>query len=270
MRLSIASRRLAVRLAVVLVALAGGLLYWFWPRGVLPPDHGHDPGTHGGIIVSVGREHFHVEAVFVAGELRLFTLGQDQSQIVSVPKQDLTAYIRSPQLVESVSLELRPTPRTGDRPGETSAFAGQLPTELIGAEVIVVVPQIAIGRGRYRISFQSKAGSHESAMPSKVTHDAESQLYLTPGGKYTQADIAANGSQTASQKYRGFKSEHDFAPKPGDRICPITRTKSNTKCSWIVNGNEYQFCCPPCIDEFIKRAKGNSDEVLLPDAYVKQ
>ncbi|MEK6259606.1 MAG: hypothetical protein AABP62_13395 [Planctomycetota bacterium] len=269
MRLRIAARQRAVLLTIVLAVFGGGLLYWFWPRGTLPPDHGHDPGTHGGIIVSVGPEHYHVEAVFVAGELRLFTLGQDQTQIVSVPKQDLTAYVRSPQLVESVSLVLKPTPRDGDPPSETSAFAGRLPTELIGSEVIVIVPQIALGRGRYRISFQAKAGSHDDAMPTKVTNEAEKQLYLTAGGKYTPADIAANGSQTASQKYRGFKSEHDFSPKSGDRICPITRTKANPKCSWIVDSREYQFCCPPCIDEFVKRAKGQPDEIQAPDDYVK-
>ncbi len=31
-------------------------------------------------------------------------------------------------------------------------------------------------------------------------------LYLTPGGRYTEADIVANGKMTASQKFKGMKS----------------------------------------------------------------
>jgi hypothetical protein len=252
MRSAFTGRALGAGLTAIILGCS--LWYAYSPRSSLSPEHGHDPGQHGGIIVSVGPEHFHVEALFVAGELRLFTLGKDQSQIVDVPAQELTAYIRSPQLVESVPIALKPAARDGDPSGRTSAFAGPMPTELIGSEVIVVVPQLAIGRGRYRISFMAKAGSHDSTMPAKVSSDAEKQLYLTPGGKYTDADIVANGSQTASQKYSGFKSQHDFAPKAGDLMCPI----------------EYQFCCPPCIDEFVKRAKTQADDIGLPTSYVKR
>jgi len=263
------SRSRGTYLAFGVCLIAGLAGYWFWPRAATAPDHGHDPGQHGGMIVSVGPEHYHVEAHFVQGELRLFTLGQDQKQIIDVPAQELTAYLRSPRLVESVQIALKPMARAGDAPGRTSAFAGPIPTELIGTDVIVVVPQLAIGRGRYRINFQAMAGSHESTMPTKLRSESERQLYLTPGGKYTDADIAANGSQTATQKYGGFKSEHDFSPKSGDTLCPITRTKGNPHCTWIVAGHEYQFCCPPCIDEFVKRAKTQPDEIQLPANYVK-
>lgn len=268
MRAAITNRQTIAGLVLGIVVLCVSW-YLFWPRSALPPEHGHDPGEHGGIIVSVGPEHFHVEAIFVAGELRLFTLGEDQTQIVDVAVQPLTAYIRSPQSVQSVQMSLKPTPREGDPPGRTSAFAGPLPPELVGAEVIVTVPQIAIGRGRCRINFKTTAGSHESMMPEKVGSDVERQLYLTPGGKYTDADIAANGSQTASQKYTGFKSKHDFSPKSGDLLCPVTRTKANSACTWIVSGHEYQFCCPPCIDEFVKRAKSQTDDIPPPSSFVK-
>ena len=52
-------------------------------------------------------------------------------------------------------------------------------------------------------------------MPDKVADDAERELYLTPGGIYTQADIEANGNLTASQKFKGFMAKHDMHPKPG-------------------------------------------------------
>ena len=107
-------------------------------------------------------------------------------------------------------------------------------------------------------------------MPRKVTNEAERQLYLTAGGKYTDADIRANGSLTASQKYRGFRSSHDMHPAAGDAICPITETKANAKCTWIVGGKSYAFCCPPCIDEFVKLAKEHPEEIHDPRDYAQK
>ena len=46
-------------------------------------DHEHKPGAHGGIIVSLGRDSYHVEAIVTAeGELRLHMLGSDESRRV--------------------------------------------------------------------------------------------------------------------------------------------------------------------------------------------
>ena len=84
-------------------------------------------------------------------------------------------------------------------------FEGQLPLELVGAQLLVVVPSITINDARYRFSFLNH-DEHQAEMPCKVTDEAERQLYLTAGGKFTAADIKANGSKTASQKYRGFHS----------------------------------------------------------------
>jgi multiple sugar transport system substrate-binding protein len=38
-------------------------------------------------------------------------------------------------------------------------------------------------------------------------------------------------------------------------ICPISKTKAAPKFSWVVGGKTYQFCCPPCVDEFVQTAK---------------
>ena len=96
------------------------------------------------------------------------------------------------------------------------------------------------------------------------TKRTEKALYLTPGGKYTEADIEANGSVTVSQKFKTFKSAHDMHPKPGDKICPITLTKANPKCTWVIGGKEYEFCCPPCVDEFVRMAKQEPEKIDEP------
>lgn len=113
-------------------------------------------------------------------------------------------------------------------------------------------------------------GGHDDGMPDGLA-DAEARaLYLTPGGLYTEADIKANGSVTADAKFKGVMSKHDFKPKAGDAICPITLTKVNPKFTWIIGGKTYQFCCPPCIDEFVLLAKESPDEIKDPSFYVKK
>ena len=81
----------------------------------------------------------------------------------------------------------------------------------------------------------------ESPLYQSVKDEAERQLYLIPGGKLPAADFQANGSQTASHKYRGFRSVHDMHPSAGDLICPVTQTKANLHCTWIVNGSSISF-----------------------------
>jgi hypothetical protein len=234
-------------------------------------EHAHDKGQNGGIIVSVGHDHYHVEAVFAeGGVMKLFTLGQDQSQVITVRSQELTAYLRAAGQAESVAVVLKPQPQPGDAPGTTSLFVGQLPERLRGSQLIVTVPNIQIDRSRYRFGFMTAGVEHDPPMPAKVSDAEARELYLTPGGAYRPEDIVANGSQIASEKYRGFRAAHDLNPQPGDVVCPITRTKGNPQCTWIVGGQTYQFCCPPCIDEFVKRAKEQPASIASPDRYVKE
>jgi YHS domain-containing protein len=131
------------------------------------------------------------------------------------------------------------------------------------ADVLLVVAMVAIVA-----LYIASRRSAESRMPDKVVDSTEEELYLTADGLYTMADIVANGNQTASQKFKSFRAKHDFDPKPGDAICPITRTKANPACSWIIGGNEYYFCCPPCIDEFLMIAKSDDPTVQPPSYYV--
>ena len=105
-------------------------------------------------------------------------------------------------------------------------------------------------------------------MPPPVAGEKEKQLFLTSGGKYTDADIKANSGQVPSQKFRDFIAEHDD-PKPGDLVCPVTATKANLECSWVVDGQTYHFCCPPCVTDFVKTAKNRPEKLKKAAEYRK-
>ena len=106
-------------------------------------------------------------------------------------------------------------------------------------------------------------------MPDKLGTEEQKKIFLTPGGLYTEADIEANGRAIADIKYRGIKSEHSTMAKKGDKICPISETKANPKFTWVIGGKTYQFCCVPCIEEFVGKAKTTPGEIKPPDAYLK-
>lgn len=108
---------------------------------------------------------------------------------------------------------------------------------------------------------------HPSAPPAT---SKEKELYLSPGGAYTDADIKANGNDLPSKKFRGIKVSHDLKPKVGDRICPITLTKANPGYSWVIAGQSYQFCCPPCLEEYLTQAKKDPTSLKPADSFVKQ
>jgi hypothetical protein len=234
-------------------------------------EHAHKPGQHGGAIVEIGRDSYHAEAVFEKGGIvRLYTLGQDEARIQEVELQTLTGYVKPEGVSEATSIVFRPVPQPGDGEGKTSQLVARLPRDLAGKSLEVTIPSIRIAGERFRLGFKSAPAPHDEGMLDKVSGEEEKQLYLTPAGKYTAADIKANGNRTASQKLKGVMSSHDRKPKPGDRICPITRTKANPKITWVVGGQTYQFCCPPCIDEFVKTAKEQPEEIKGPGSYVKK
>jgi len=107
------------------------------------------------------------------------------------------------------------------------------------------------------------------AAPSAASNK-ERELYLTPGGIYTQADIEANGNQLPAAKFRGVRVNHDIKPQKGDRLCPITLTKANPGYVWVVGGKAYQFCCPPCVEEFVRTAKAGGAGIKDPGEYVQK
>jgi hypothetical protein len=236
------------------------------------PNHGHAPGQHGGVIVDIGADKYHAEPVFEKGGLlRLHMLDQDETKVLEVDAQPVTAYVKAPGDAEAESIVLRPDPLPDDTKGKTSRFIAQLPRALAGKKVQVTVPSIRIGGERLRMFFESSPDNKDDhGMPAKVADDQERKLYLTPGGKYTAADIQANGNRTASEAFKGVKAEHDLKPKAGDKLCPITLTKASATFTWVVGGKRYEFCCPPCVDEFLTLAKEKPGEVKDPEFYVKK
>jgi hypothetical protein len=273
-------RMIAIRLAVPLMALAAGCSR---PADSAPAssaadirpapttDHDHAPSAHGGTLISIGKDNYHAEAVFEAGGvLKLYLLGADATKVFEVENQTLAALVKVGGVAESLPFELKPAPQSGDAPGKTSLFAGSLPAAAVGRPVIVTIPSLLIGTERYRVAFNSAEVHANAAMPAKLGTEEERKLFLSPGGAYTAADIAANGSTIPAVKFKGIKAEHDDNPKPGDKLCPISKTKANPKFAWIIGGKSYEFCCTPCIEEFVALAKDKPGEVKDPSEFVKK
>ena len=232
--------------------------------------HPHKPGSHGGIIIPIGSDSYHAEAVIEKGGVfRLLMLGKDETRIQEVDVQPVKAYIKIAGDPDATPIEMAATPQEGDAADMTSQFTGQLPEALQSRQLDVTIPNLRIAGERFRIGFSTITESHADEMPAALPDDQDRQLYLTALGKYTEADIKANGNVTASRKFKGIASSHDMFPESGDRICPITLTKANPDFTWIIDGKPYQFCCPPCVDEFVKLAKEQPDEIKDPDSYIK-
>jgi YHS domain-containing protein len=237
-------------------------------------EHAHKGGRFGGIIVPIGSDSYHAEAVFEkGGTLKLYTLGADESKVLEVEAQTLSAFAKEDGGTEAEPFELKAHPQPGDQAGKTSLFAGALPKGVVGKRVEVTVVNLRIGTERFRVGFKSvteTAHAGGTQMPAKLGTEEERQVFLAPGGKYTAADIRANGNTVPSEKYRGIRAAHDDNPKAGEKICPISKTKANPRFTWVVGGKTYEFCCVPCVEEFVVTAKERPAEVLEPEAYVKR
>jgi hypothetical protein len=234
-------------------------------------DHAHKPGAHGGIIVALGRDSYHVEAVFEkGGVIKLYTLGKDEGRVQDVESQELISFVTAAGSAEAEQVKFVPEPQPGDSPGKTSRFLATLPPSLSGKAVQVTINNLKIGSERFRLGFANENAGHAGAMPSKLGSEKEQRIFFSPAGKYTAADVVANGNTVPSIKFADLDIEHDEHPKAGDRICPISKTKANPKLTWVVGGKTYDFCCTPCVQEFVMKAKEKPAEILEPAAYIKQ
>ena len=234
--------------------------------------HGHKPGAHGGILVSLGQDSYHAEAVFEkGGPVRLYMLGKDEARIQEIDRQELTAYVTPDGATEADKMTFRPEPQPGDMKGKTSQFVATMPKDLIGKKVQVTVNNINVNGERFRIAFSNATENHAAAeMPAKKGNDEEEALFLTPGGLYTAADIAANGNTVPTAKFKGMRAQHDDNPKPGEKICPVSKTKANPQFTWVIGGKPYEFCCIPCIEEFVVTAKEKPSDIKQPEDYRKK
>ena len=233
-------------------------------------EHPHIAGAHGGIVIPIGSDSYHAEAVIEKdGQFRLLMLGADETRIQEVDVQAVKAYIKATGDTDATPIDMKAVPQEGDASGKTSQFVGLLPESAIGKAIDVTIPNLRIGTERFRVGFTTAVQQHDNGMPAAVSGAEEQKLYFSPSGKYTQADIDANGKMSAGAKFRGFMSKHDMSPKPGDVICPVTFTKANPKIEWQVDDKKYLFCCPPCVDEFVRMAKEEPDSLKAPEDYVQ-
>ena len=228
-------------------------------------SHGHDVGPHGGPLAEWGDGEYHAEFTVNhdSREATVYILGPDAQQPAPIDADRVLLSMQNPR----VQVELRPLPRASDEKGGSHRYVAKHDVFATERQFAGSISAVINGKP-YIGEFQEKQheGGHGT---STVVDPKETALFLTPGGAYTAADIRANGGVVPSVKYKGFKSSHDFKPKSGDRICPITLTKANEKLTWIVNGKPYEFCCPPCLEEFVQMAKERPSELKDPEAYVK-
>lgn len=252
------------------VVLLAALLFAAWqPRRKEPAEaeHPHQAAPHGGtvVVLGVGESHSHAEVVVEKGGLlKLYTFGEDLDRVQEVEARPLAARVHPEGRDRSVAVSLRPLPQAADARGRASRFVGMLPEDLWGQRLVVTVPDLVVGGRQVRL----EASGCRPIDPPGHGRDTE-ELYLRPGGRYTAADVRANGN-TAPRKFKGFRTTHDLNPRPGDRVCPVTRAKADARCAWVVGGETYLFCCPPCVDEFVSMAKVRPEEVREARAYVQE
>jgi len=234
-------------------------------------DHEHEgehgAGPHGGTIVEFGKIHAEFTVDHDKKSTTVYILSGDLKKAVPLTSDKLVLSIRTP----AFTVDLKPMPladepkglssrftATHDNFGKEQEFEGTITAEIDGKP--------------YSGDFKEKPEDHKH---DKKTSQApkidpkEAALFLTAAGKYTKEDIAANGDTVPSVKYKGLKISHDAKPKAGDKLCPISMTKANAKLTWVVGGQSYEFCCPPCVDEFVENAKTLPDALKPPGEYVK-
>lgn len=229
--------------------------------------HEHRRGEAGGMLTSFGQDAYHAEAIVEQdGSLVLLTFGNDITHMQPVPEQSLIGYARSDGALPSHAFVLTAQPLPGDLTGTSSRFEGKLPAEILNGDFSLALTGLRVEQSSYTLRFHV-ANSRSTPMPAPASPTKAQSLYLTSGGLYTEADLVANGQTTAAEKYANFTPRHDPNPVAGDWICPITRTKANTDCAWIIGGETYFFCCPPCIDEFLEQAKASPEAIASPAAY---
>lgn len=227
--------------------------------------------AHGGVMVEIGEDIAHAEAVFEAdGTVRLYLLAKDAKAVLEVDAKPFEAFVKPDGATSATRFEFAPSPQSGDTTGKASLFVGKLPPAAVGQPVGVSVPNLRVGTDRFRVGFHSPEASPHDSMPAKLADAEAEKLFSTAGGLYSEADIRANGTKPPAEKFKGIKSKHDLEAKPGDKICPISETLANPQFTWVIGGKTYEFCCTPCIEEFVTEAKEKPQNVKPPEAYRKK
>lgn len=284
--------------AIAVLAFATLYGYWVTSQNTTAPTattasansgtHDHT-GTnlHAGNVQSFADRHVEMQLA-PNGRLRLYFYGERERQLAPVPALGMEMEIL-PIGENPLVVTLQPRPYPGEAEGSASRYEGTFSSTSLSGTPGAALTLPYAGR-TYRVQWRPEnligaQNAHnpdgsDVAMPTPLADtastergqptEAERALFLTPGGKYTQADIVANGNTVAALKYRGQMASHNQNPKPGDYLCPVTRTVANPRFTWIIGGKTYRFCCPPCIEEFLKQAKADPGAIPDPESYRKK
>lgn len=233
-------------------------------------DHSHGP--HGGNVIDFGPYHAELTVDPATKKATVYILDSSIKNAVPIAVEKLQLSIKAPQF----QVDLAADPQPGEPNGKASRFSAvhenfskKQDFEGTLSGVLDGKPYLGDFEGKDH-KDGDKHGKHEAAPKTDDGLDKERALFLTPGGLYTAADITANGNTIPSLKYKGISWEHADDLKPGDKICPITVNKADPKCTWIVNGKTYEFCCTPCLDKFVKWAKLEPAKIKEPEAYIQK
>ena len=98
-------------------------------------EHPHIAGAHGGIVIPIGSDSYHAEAVIEKdGQFRLLMLGADETRIQEVDVQAVKAYIKSAGETDATPIEMKAVPQEGDADGKTHARS-QTPRRVLGVPI---------------------------------------------------------------------------------------------------------------------------------------
>lgn len=239
-------------------------------------EAGHEHvAAHGGVIADLGVAHAELaEAPQMA--LAIYILGENENVAEPIAATTLTGQLQKRGTAEFTEVKFDASPLDGESP-KSSRFVSQ-PNRFERGSAYDLTMYIPIGGKNYRARFVAFGEEHSSddhgamakrnaAAPQERTAKV-TELWFTPKGKYTADDIAKNGDLTAYEKFGEVEVDHQD-PEPGEIVCPISKSKLNPAITWQVGGKTYGFCCPPCIEDLVQRAKEKPETLLPPEGYVK-
>lgn len=220
--------------------------------------HGHGEfGPHGGVIVE-WEEIYHAEFTVdhAAKQTTVYVLDEKAKKAPKIAADKITKVRLSLKNVKPVlTIELKHDAKLSDDKG--IAFVGNH-EQLSKEEPIEGVIDANIDGKPFSGDFKYKPAD-------KAKTAAVRKYYTQPGGIYTAADIKKNGTE----KLKDLGLEH-LDPKPGDKTCPVTGSKAHKEYTWVAQGQDYEFCCPPCLDTFLRWAHNNPEKIKNANDYVQK